>query len=124
MTDDWFGHRDIYGLPHGDKDEYTRWDYALINAFQIIESGTDSDGLLVWEYEDEGTDVLALRKVNKFHAARDRKINSKTYSSVPGEYFVPEVIPARHRNGVPQTREEWLKTRQEEIEKEASKENG
>lgn len=116
MGDDWFGHRDPFtGAPHGDKDEYTTWDYALINAYQAIEDYTDEkSGLLMWELEDDQVYVNANRKVHKFQAAVDKKTAgtpNKPYKPVPGEYFVPELKSHRQDeegNPVYQTMREWF----------------
>lgn len=95
MGDDWFGHRDpLTGEPQGDKDEYLRWDWALLNAFQTIEDYSDKHGLPTWEIDDERVVVEAHRRIDKFQRAIDERTRStekKQYKPVPGEYFVPVV---------------------------------
>lgn len=111
MTDDWFGHRDPFtGVPTGDKDAYTSWDYSLLNAFQTIEDYTDQkSGMPIWELEDERVVVNAKRKVNKFQRAIDEKTKGtekKPYKPIPGEYFVPEA----HSREVDENGEEVYQT--------------
>lgn len=95
MRDPYFGHRDWFtGEPLGDKDEKTKWDYALISALQVIEDHTNQHGVLIWEIENERMDVDAVKRTDKFQAAVDRKTKGskkKAYSPDPGEYFVPEL---------------------------------
>lgn len=116
MGDDWFGHRHpLTGEPRGDKDEYTPWDYALMNAFQTIEDYTDkTSGLPVWEVEGEGVEVDAVKKINKFQAAIDnttKGTEKKPYKPRPGEYFVPRMFSRKvdeHGEEVYPTFREWV----------------
>lgn len=115
MGDDWHGHRHpLTGEPLGDRDEYTRWDYALMNAFQTIEDYTDDVGLLAWERDDEAANISADRKTHPFHAARDAKTRGKKgkpYEPSPGEYFVPKITSRRKdENGddLFQSYREWV----------------
>lgn len=96
MRDEWFGHRNpLTGAPMGDREEYTSWDFALLEALQTVEDFTDQkSGMPVWEIETPWVDVNAVRKINKFQAAIDnatRGTEKKPYKPRPGEYFVPEL---------------------------------
>ena len=94
MRDPFFGHRDVFtGEPIRERDEWTEWDYALIAAFQLKSDLTDQHGLLRHEVENERMDVLAIKKYDKFQAARDRatKGGKKGYTPEPGEYFTPKL---------------------------------
>ncbi len=116
--DDWFGHRDpLSGNPQGDKDEWTGWDFALVDAYQTIEDYTDQYGILRWVQDDEQVEILAQRKVHKFDAARIKKTSGKNYKVTAGEYFVPSILSHRKDdNGRPvyQTFREWVKTQIED----------
>lgn len=121
MRDDWYGHRDPFtGDPRGDRDEYTAWDHALVDAFQTIEDYSDEYGLLPWVLDDEYIDVYANKRIHKFKASVDRATKgskSKAYEPVPGEYFTPEIVN-RRSNGKRQTIREWFeKKAAEEAEK-------
>lgn len=108
MRDDWYGHRDWFtGEPEGDKDEWIDWDHALADAFQHIESLTDSHGILIWEREDEAVIVEAVRQIDPFEAAKDSVTSGKKYTPKPGEYFVPR-LKSRRSDGSFQTYEEWV----------------
>lgn len=94
VGDDWVGHRDpITGQPVGNKDDWTEWDYALMYAVQTIEDFTTQDGILAWEIDEDGVRVDAIKKFNKFEAAKQRKTGGKNYKPTPGEYFVPSIRP-------------------------------
>lgn len=113
MGDDWFGHRDpLTYAKAGNSEEYTAWDWAILNAFQTIEDLTDDkSGLLVWEMEDDSAYVTADRKTNKFEAARDKKTQAKNYKPIPGEYYVPGLKSHRvddDGNYVFQTMRQWM----------------
>ena len=108
MRDDAFGHRDyVTGEPFRDTDDWLEWDYALIAAYQFIDVHTDDYGLHSWEVADEAVDVQAIRKQNKFLAARDAITNGKNYKPWNGEYFVPDVF-TRRSSGEFWTPEEWM----------------
>ena len=63
MADDWFGHRHPFtGEPFGDKDEWTDWDFVLVEAVQLIEDWTDQHGLLAWEVDDPKERVQVIAK--------------------------------------------------------------
>ena len=101
MNDDWFGHRDpLTGAPLGDKDSWIEWDYRLANVDQIISDWTDQNGLHSWEVNDpkRRVQVDAVRKIDQFEAAKQRRTSGKRYKAQPGEYFVPKVW---------KTTEEW-----------------
>lgn len=96
MGDDWFGHRNpLTFRPEGDREEFTRWDWALLNAFQTLEDYTDQkSGLPQWEIDGEGVEVDALKKINKFEASvalATKGSEKHPYKPRPGEYFVPEM---------------------------------
>lgn len=122
MGDDWFGHRNPRtGEPRGDKEEYTRWDYALMSAFQTIEDYTDpKSGLPIWELDDERVVVSAVRRINKFDQAvalRTAGKKNKPYTPIPGEYFIPHVeCREKNEDGSDkfQTITEWI---QKQVEK-------
>lgn len=120
MRDDWFGHRNPFtGAPSGDKDEWTRWDYALSSAYQLIEDNTDEYGLLIWEREDEAVDIDAIRRSHKFKAAVDNVTNGKKYKPIPGEYFIPDIRSRRRdENG-----REQFQSYTEWVEKENSRDS-
>jgi len=116
MGDDWYGHRDPLTFEKtGDKEEFTSWDWSLLNAFQTIEDYTDSQsGLPIWEMEGDGVEVDAIRKVNKFKASIDNKTKGTErhpYKPKPGEYFIPEMF-SRNTDGegneVFPTYREWV----------------
>ena len=101
MADDWFGHRNPFtGEPMGDRDEWIMWDYLLASVDQLIEDWTDSNGLYRWEMEDpkDRVQVDAVRKIDRFEAAKQRRTGGKNYKPRDGEYFVPKVW---------KTSEEW-----------------
>lgn len=95
MRDPYFGHRDWFnGEPLRDADEMTEWDYALIASLQIIEDNTDKHGLLAWETANERMTVDAVKQIDKFQAAIDRRTKGspkKGYKPEPGEYFTPDL---------------------------------
>ena len=117
MRDDWFGKRDPWtGEPSGTMDEFTSWDYALMDAFQTIEDFTDQkSGIPIWELDDEAVYVDAVRKFNKFQQAIDNATKgskSKAYEPAPGEYFVPDMGTRRKdADGSPifQSYSEWVR---------------
>jgi len=124
MGDDWFGHRDPLTFePLGDREEYTSWDWSILNAFQTIEDYSDKHGLLVWEIDDERVVVDAIRKTDKFQRSIDERTkgtDKKPYKPIPGEYFVPDVHSREHDesgNEVFNTFREW-------VEKSIAKEQG
>lgn len=94
MHDTHYGFRDYYtGEPTQDP-EWTKWDYALASAFQVIEDFSDANGLLAWEKDSPKVDVLAVAKVDRFENAKERasKIASrKKGGETPGTYYVPEL---------------------------------
>lgn len=111
MQDDWFGHRDAFTFePVGDKDEWVEWDYVLLNAFQTVEDWTNQDGLLAYEVDDfqDRVIVQAVRKINKFEAAKESITGGKNYKPRPGEYFVPETLLQDPENDSWPTMEEYI----------------
>lgn len=108
MGDDWFGHRNVFGEPVGDRTELTDWDLALIQAIQTIEDLTDEHGLYVWETAEDGVSVSSIKTHDKFQASIDRKTSKKNYKPDPGERWKAEIRPSRHReDGEFQTIAEW-----------------
>lgn len=94
MGDDWFGHRNFLTMkPQGDRDEWIEWDYILVRLLQTIEDWTNEHGLLVYEIDDpmERTFVDAVKKIDKFEAAKHHRTSGKKYKPTPGEYFIPEI---------------------------------
>lgn len=116
--DDWFGHRDVWGNPVGDKNERIDWDFALIHALQVIEEHTDSDGLLIWEYDVDGVNVTSEKKINKFHASVEKKTSKDGYKASPGERWLPRV---KRVNGELPTFKEWRESKaSEDVEEDGS----
>lgn len=123
MGDDWYGHRDpLTGEPQGDREEYSSWDWSLLNAFQTIEDYTDSkSGIPEWVLDDERVVVDAIRMVNKFQRSIDEKTkgtDKKPYKPIPGEYFRPEV----HSREFDEDGNEVFNTFREWVEKSIAKE--
>lgn len=108
MNDPYACNRDFFtGEPIRDASEWSDWDFVLVSAFELLNDLTDGDGNLAYEVESERVDVEAVKKINKFHASRDRQTSSKGkkgYTPSPGEYFVPKV---RLRGGTPPTIQEY-----------------
>jgi hypothetical protein len=76
----------------------TAWDYALGEAFQLIEDYTDDNGLLIWERDSDRVTVNAIKKTNKAKAAIARKTKGskkKPYDPSPGEYWLTEPVLMR-----------------------------
>lgn len=92
MQDDWYGHRDwLTWKKRGDKDEWTKWDFALVNALQTIEDFSDDNGILAWEKEDDNAVIDAVKKIDPFREAVEDRTSGKNYKAANGEYFVPHV---------------------------------
>lgn len=117
MRDPFFGHRDPFtGDPLRPRDEWTRWDYALVSAYQLVQDLTTKSGLLAHEVENPRMDVLAIKKHDKFQAAVDRRTKGtkkKGYEPDPGEYFVPKL---HLRGGEWPTLEEYWEQMAEEAD--------
>lgn len=102
-------------MPFGDRDEWTDWDYALIDVFQTIEDYTDEYGILAWQRDDEAVVIDAKKKIHPFKQAVDQVTagsEKRPYKAEPGEYFVPDIYSQRKdENGkeVIQTYSEWIK---------------
>ena len=93
MYDDQFGFRDHFtGVPF-QTPEWTEWDFVLAQVDQLIEDYTDSNGLLAWEVDDPNHRVLvsAVKKVDRFEAAKQAITGKKSYRPTKGEYFVPKL---------------------------------
>lgn len=78
------------GEPFGEP-EWTTWDYVLVHATQLIEDYTDQNGLLVWEKESDSVVVSAVKKIDRFEAAKEAITGGKNYKASKGEYFVPDL---------------------------------
>lgn len=108
MGDDWFGHRDVWGEPYGDRSEMLDWDLALIQALETIEELTDSNGLYIWELAEDGVSVDSVKTYDKFQASIDRKTSKRGYKPEPGERWRAQIRPSRYReDGEFQTLKEW-----------------
>lgn len=110
MQDRHYGFRDPYnGEPVGEP-EWTSWDYALSAALQLIEDYTDPNGILVWEKESDKMVVMAVKKIDRFEAAKDKATNGKNYKRSNGEYFIPKLEPQYwiSEDELP-TFEEWVR---------------
>lgn len=108
MRDDWFGHRDwITGSEVGDKDEWTAWDFAIVEAWQTIEDYTMPSGVLRWEHDDDDLEISADEFIDKFQQAVDAKTSAKKYKPKNGVRFVPNLISRREDESF-QTYQEWL----------------
>lgn len=97
MGDPDFGNRDpVTGVPTG-HDRWTRWDYALITAYQMIQDWTDQHGNLVYEVNDEKERVIvhAEKKIDQFEAQKTLRTGGQNYKPTPGEYFIPK-LELRH----------------------------
>lgn len=106
--DDWFGHWTVRGERHGDPNERTEWDFALIEAVETVEDFTDENGLLKWEVDEDGVSVDSVKTYDKFQASIDRKTGKEKYKPEPGERWKPVVRPSRNReDGGFQTFAEW-----------------
>lgn len=122
MRDEWFGHRNpLTGAPMGDREEYTSWDFALLEALQTVEDFTDSkSGLPIWEVETPWVEVDAVKKVNKFQASIENATKGterKPYKPRPGEYFVPALYSRKtdeEGNEVFWTFREWASREQDD----------
>lgn len=75
----------------GDRDQWIKWDYALVGALQVIEDNTTSSGHPSWVVESERVDVLAVKSIDKFQAAIDRKTSGTKYKASPGETHRAEI---------------------------------
>lgn len=123
MADEDFGHRDsITGTPKGDRTKWIDWDFALDQAFHIIEAYTDQDGIYEWQKRDPAQGIDAKRKVNAFHAAKDRITNAKNYKPQPGEYFVPDMKSVRADESL-WTYQEWREDEMKKAKEKAEADN-
>lgn len=112
MHDDYYGYRDFFtGLPFGDSRVFLEWDWALIQAVQMIEDHTDKYGLLNWQVEAEDIEVDAEKRIHKFQASIDRITagsKTKSYTPQPGEFFVPKMWSRSSDKDRKPTFAEWL----------------
>ena len=114
MRDDWFDHRHpLTGTPVGDKEEWTFWDFHLLDVLQTIEDYTMASGLLVWENEDPATVVIAQSYTDKFDEAVEAKTQSKNYKPKPGVKFRPVVTSRRSDKSV-WTFRDWIEEKAKE----------
>lgn len=100
-------HRDPFTREPTGEPEWTTWDYALVQALQLIEDFSDGNGLLIWERESEKVQVEAVKKIDPFDAAKERTTGRSNYKRTPGEYFVPRVTLHHWAEEWP-TFEEWV----------------
>ena len=84
-------HRDPFTGEPFEEPEWTSWDYALVQAVQLIEDYTDQHGILVWERESDSVIVEAVAKVDPFEAAKEKATSGKNYKAAKGEYFFPKL---------------------------------
>lgn len=121
MRDHYFGYRDFFtGEVLDEEVVWTDWDYALAGAVQTIEDFTDGDGLLPWEKDDDNVVVEAVRKVNRFDAAKTRRTGAKRYKPIAGEYFVPQLTLLEGDEWP--TLEEWAQKQAEDAQQELDSE--
>lgn len=106
MHDEHYGHRTPFSQ-YISKGDWTDWDYALITALQVIKDHTDSDGLLDWEKDSERVDVMAIKKINRFAAAKERITRRAKYKPDPGEYYIPD-LKLMDSSGEWPTRTSWI----------------
>lgn len=73
--------------------EWTGWDYALVTALQLIEDYSTPQGIPIWEVDESAENVLveAVRKIDRFEAAKSRTTSRKNYKARAGEVFTPRV---------------------------------
>lgn len=113
MRDDWYGHRDPFtGTPGGDKDDWLLWDYLLMEAFEVVERITLSDGSFVMDQDDDYVEIQAIRSTDKFQAAVDGIKSGKNYKPRPGETFKPRIVTRRADKKM-MLYSEWLETQKE-----------
>jgi hypothetical protein len=90
MQDAHFGHRDwVTGEVIGDSSVKTDWDYALMAAYQIIQDNTLPSGILAWDNDADNVIIEAVRKTDKFEAAKQAITSGKNYKGKKGEVWVP-----------------------------------
>lgn len=102
------------GVVYGEV-SWTSWDYALVQALQLIEDYTTDNGLLIWEVDNTAENVMvsAERYIDRFEASRDSITGRKNYKSSPGERFRPRLDL---RYGEWPTFEDWVKKKSEDID--------
>lgn len=71
--------------------KWTEWDYALVNALQLIEDFSDQNGLVVWEKDSDDVIVEAVKKIDKFDSVVERMTSRQSYKKTAGEKFVPRL---------------------------------
>lgn len=115
MQDDYFGHRDpVTGDVAGGKTEWTSQDFALLTAHGIIEAYTNQHGIPKWHLEDPAVNIDAVRKIDEFNEAIERKTKAKNYKAQPGEYFVADVSSTRS-DGSLWSYLDWVKAESEKV---------
>lgn len=94
FQDKYFGFRDLNNWEPLQEPEWTTWDYVLIQTLQLIEDYTTEHGLLIWEVDEnaDNVDVVAVKKVDRFEAAKERITGRKNYKATPGERYVPKTV--------------------------------
>lgn len=107
MRDHYYGFRNSFTFEEDGTPVFTDWDYALIDALQIIEDYSNASGILAWDNDavvDGDVVISAVRRIDHFRAAEESRTSGKKYKAVPGEYFVPDIQYLGERP----TRQEWL----------------
>lgn len=114
MSDPAYGFRDPINWEVVGEVTWTDWDYALVHALQLIEDYTDANGIPVWEKESEKMVVEAVKKIDRFEAAKSSATGGKNYKATPGEYFVPRLTKVywADKDYYP-TFEEWIQDQME-----------
>lgn len=61
---------------------------------QLIEDYSTEYGLPIWEVDEnaDNVDVVAVRRIDKFEASKEKITSKKNYKPAAGERFVPMVI--------------------------------
>lgn len=92
MRDDWFDHRHPHsGAPFGDKDEWTFWDFQLLDVVQTIEDYTMDSGVLAWQHDDPAVDIEAEKYTDKYYRAVEAKTQAKNHKPSPGDRYRPRL---------------------------------
>lgn len=94
FQDQYFGYRDPFNGNPLQEPEWSTWDYVLISALQLIEDYSTEYGLPIWEVDEnaDNVDVVAVKRIDKFEASKERITSRKNYKPTPGERFVPKAI--------------------------------
>lgn len=79
---------------------------------QLIEDYSTEYGLPIWEVDEnaDNVDVVAVRRIDKFEASKEKTTSKKNYKPAAGERFVPKAIL---NWGEWPTFEDWVKYQNE-----------